>query len=434
MEKNTKKLSLEPYKGTRDFYPQDQFVQNYIFSVWRKVVESYGYLEYGASILEETELYKAKSGDEIVNEQTYTFTDRGGRDVTIRPEMTPTVARMVAQKRKELSFPLRWYSIPNLFRYERPQRGRLREHWQLNVDMFGVDGIDADIEIISLAHDAMRAFGATAEQFVIRINNRKFLNFLLREVLGLNPEQSQAVSKIMDKKDKISSADVDEMVKEKMGGSEKSVDVANFINRGLDFFEDSKYKNSEEYKELMSVQQALVKKGIKNAVIDEMLVRGFDYYTGTVFEMYDTNPKNPRALFGGGRYDDLVGIFGVEKVTGIGFGWGDVTTRDFLETYNLLPPYQPPVKLYICHLENYLEAANKLASNLREQGLAVAVDLTDRKVSAQVKTADKEKIPFVLVVGEEEVKSGKYKVKSLKESAEKELSQQEILNFINAGI
>jgi len=165
-----------------------------------------------------------------------------------------------------------------------------------------------------------------------------------------------------------------------------------------------------------------------------MLVRGFDYYTGTVFEMYDTNPKNPRALFGGGRYDDLVGIFGVEKVTGIGFGWGDVTTRDFLETYNLLPPYQPPVKLYICHLENYLEAANKLASNLREQGLAVAVDLTDRKVSAQVKTADKEKIPFVLVVGEEEVKSGKYKVKSLKESAEKELSQQEILNFINAGI
>ena len=139
MEINNKKLSLEPYKGTRDFYPREQFIQDYIFGVWKKVVESYGYLAYDASILEETELYKAKSGEEIINEQTYSFTDRGGREVTIRPEMTPTVARMVAAKRRELVFPLRWYSIPNLFRYERPQRGRLREHWQLNVDMFGVD-------------------------------------------------------------------------------------------------------------------------------------------------------------------------------------------------------------------------------------------------------------------------------------------------------
>ena len=173
MDTQKKKLSLEPYKGTRDFYPEDQFVQNYIFGVWRKVAESYGYLEYGASILEETDLYRAKTGEEIVNEQTYSFTDRGGRDVTIRPEMTPTVARMVAQKRKELSFPLRWYSIPNLFRYERPQRGRLREHWQLNCDMFGVDSIDADVEIISLAYDIMKAFGAKDENFEIRINDRK---------------------------------------------------------------------------------------------------------------------------------------------------------------------------------------------------------------------------------------------------------------------
>src|SRR3989344_7700920 len=148
MEKNTKSLSLEPYKGTRDFYPRDQFVQNYIFGVWKRVAERFGYLEYNASIIEETDLYKAKSGDEIVNEQTYSFTDRGGRDVTIRPEMTPTVARMVARKRKELALPLRWYSIPNLFRYERPQRGRLREHWQLNVDMFGSNSRAADAEII----------------------------------------------------------------------------------------------------------------------------------------------------------------------------------------------------------------------------------------------------------------------------------------------
>ena len=167
-----KKLSLEPYKGTRDFYPRDQFIQNYIFGVWRRVAQKYGYVEYGASILEETDLYRDKTGEEIVNEQTYSFTDRGGRDVTIRPEMTPTVARMVAQKRKELTFPLRWFSIPNLFRYERPQRGRLREHWQLNCDIFGVDSIEADVEIISLAYDMMKAFGANDENFKIKINSK----------------------------------------------------------------------------------------------------------------------------------------------------------------------------------------------------------------------------------------------------------------------
>ena len=170
----------------------------------------------------------------------------------------------------------------------------------------------------------------------------------------------------------------------------------------------------------------LKNRGITNAVFDPTIMRGFDYYTGTVFEMYDTNPVNPRALFGGGRYDDLVGIFGVEKVSGIGFGWGDVTTRDFLETYNLLPAYHPPVQLYICHLDGYLEAANQLAADLRKQGINVEVDLTSRQVSKQVKIADKEKIPYVLVVGEEEVKSGKYKVKSLAKSAETEVTREGI--------
>ena len=189
---------------------------------------------------------------------------------------------------------------------------------------------------------------------------------------------------------------------------------------------------SEGAEELNKVIVALEKKGIKNIVYDPTLVRGFDYYTGTVFEMFDTNPVNPRALFGGGRYDDLVGIFGVEKVSGVGFGWGDVTTQDFLETHGLLPEYKPAIDLYICHLDNYLEQANQLASDLRKQGLRVAVDLTDRKVSQQVKTADKESIPFVLVVGEEEVKSGKFKVKNLKASGEKELDKGQIAAFIKA--
>ncbi len=403
----TKKLSLEPYKGTRDFYPKDQFIQNYIFGVWRKVAERFGYLEYNASILEETDLYRAKSGEEIVSEQTYSFTDRGGRDVTIRPEMTPTVARMVAQKRKELSFPLRWFSIPNLFRYERPQRGRLREHWQLNCDIFGVDSIEADVEIISLAYEIMKGFGAKDENFVIKLNNRRALNRLFSE-MGLDEEKQKTFRRLLDKKGKI--PDFDEQAKAILGKPFNA--------------------NLEPDKETSELMQKLTKLGITNVVFEPFLVRGFDYYTGTVFEMYDTNPVNPRALFGGGRYDDLVGIFGVEKVSGIGFGWGDVTTRDFLETYNLLPEYQPPVKLYICHLENYLEAANQLASDLRKQGVNVAVDLTSRKVSQQVKTADKENIPFVLVVGEEEAKSGKFKLKNLKLGKEVVVNQENIISSL----
>jgi len=411
MEKNTKSLSLEPYKGTRDFYPRDQFVQNYIFGVWKRVAERFGYLEYNASIIEETDLYKAKSGDEIVNEQTYSFTDRGGRDVTIRPEMTPTVARMVAQKRKELVFPLRWFSIPNLFRYERPQRGRLREHWQLNCDIFGVDSVEADVEIISLAYGIMKEFGAKDENFTIKLNNRRALTQLFEE-MGLGEEKQKTFRRLLDKKDKVE--DFDQQAKALLGKPFNANPVPD--------------------KETAEVMEKLKKLGIMNIVYEPYLVRGFDYYTGTVFEMYDTNPKNPRALFGGGRYDDLVGIFGVEKVSGVGFGWGDVTTRDFLETYNLLPDYKPPVQLFVCHLEGYLDAANQLASDLRKQGVNVAVDLTDRKVTAQIKTADKEAIPFIVVVGEEEAKSGKYKVKSLRESKETEVDKSKIADLILTGL
>jgi len=424
----TKKLSLEPYKGTRDFYPRDQFIQNYIFGVWRRVAESFGYLEYDASILEETDLYRAKSGEEIINEQTYSFTDRGGRDVTIRPEMTPTVARMVAQKRKELTFPLRWFSMPNLFRYERPQRGRLREHWQLNVDIFGVEGAEADVETIAVARGIMKAFGANDEAFEIRINDRRLLNFLLHEHLQLTDEQAHKISKLIDKMKKMKAEEFLQEAKEVIGEKAAKLEAVLYV-KSLDELGEVAPKSKGAH-ELQAVFKNLENLGIKNFVYDPSVVRGFDYYTGVVFEIYDTSPLNNRALFGGGRYDDLVGIFGVEKVPGVGFGMGDVTIRDFLETHSLLPKYAPPVKLYICHLEGYLENANQLAADLRAQGLSVAVDLTNRKVSAQVKTADKELIPYIVVVGEEETKSGQYKLKNLKESKEETASQEDLVKYL----
>jgi histidyl-tRNA synthetase len=434
-ENNTKKLSLEPYKGTRDFYPQDQFAQNYIFSVWKKVAESYGYLEYNASILEETELYKAKSGEEIVSEQTYSFVDRGGREVTIRPEMTPTVARMVAQKRKELAFPLRWFSIPNLFRYERPQRGRLREHWQLNVDIFGVDSVAADIEVVSVANGIMKAFGAQETQYEIRVNSRKFLNFLFNDFLQLTAEQSHKLAKLVDRMHKISGDEFLAQLQEIVNDSTKaSVVIAVSRARTLGELPES-IRAHESIIELENFIQSLRAAGISNARFEMSVVRGFDYYTGIVFEVFDTNPANPRSVFGGGRYDDLVGIFGVEKVPGIGFGAGDVTIRDFLETYSLLPEYTPTVDLYIAPFEEiYINDANKLAQSLREQGLRVAVDLTSRKVASKVKTADKEKIPWVVVVGEEEIKSDFYKLKNFAESKEYSVASKDISALVKREI
>ena len=247
-------LDTQPYKGVRDFYPEDMAVQNYIFGVWRKIVEGSGYQEYSASMLEPTELYTEKSGAEIVNDQTFTFIDRGERSVTLRPEMTPSLARMVAAQRKSLKFPLRWYSIPNLFRYERPQRGRKREHWQLNVDLLGMTGVEADKEIVSIAYKIMREFGAKDEDFAIHINN----------------------------------ADV------------------------------------EAFKDIAP-----------NVILDPELARGQTYYTGMVFEIFDTNKENGRALAGGGRYDNLLELFGVEPVPAVGFAAGDVGIRDFLETHGL---------------------------------------------------------------------------------------------------
>src|SRR5690606_18029310 len=203
-------LSSQPYKGTRDYYPEDKRVQNYIFDTWKRVVEQFGYEEYGAPILENLEIYAAKSGQELVNDQTYTFTDRGGRVVAIRPEMTPSISRMVAARRQELAYPARLFSIANFMRYERPQRGREREFWQLNVDVFGVDTVMADIEVISIADAILKEFGAKKNDYIIRINNRKFIHFMMAEFLGLDATGALHMTKLFDRRNKITEQDFDE--------------------------------------------------------------------------------------------------------------------------------------------------------------------------------------------------------------------------------
>ncbi|MBU3968837.1 histidine--tRNA ligase [Patescibacteria group bacterium] len=435
LEEELNKINKEPYKGVRDFYPEDMFVQNYIFDVMRKIVESFGYTEYSASILEPTSLYKAKSGQEIVNEQTYTFTDRGGREVTLRPEMTPTLARMVAKRKRDLVFPLRWYSIPNMFRYERPQKGRLREHWQLNVDIFGVKSIDADVEIISLAYILMKKFGAKDNDFEIRVNSRKILNSIFRNFLNLDEEEVKNLMKLIDRKEKIGKDDFEAELSIILGEKSDAFIKILKIKNILDFSSvlPKELVESEGVKDIQILINKLRDMGIKNVIFSPGLVRGFDYYTSTVFEIYDTNPNNNRAMFGGGRYDDLLDIFGEDKIPAIGFGMGDVTIRDFLETHKLLPNHKAKVCLYICTLtDEYISHANKIAIKLRENDLNVEVDLTSKKVSDQLSLANKKGIPFVVCVGENEVKTGKYKIKNMDTGEEKEIKFDQISNFISS--
>lgn len=421
------KIGTESYKGVRDFYPEDSFILEYIFYVWKSVVESYGYVEYKASILESAELYKAKSGEEIVNDQTYTFMDRGEREVTLRPEMTPTVARMVAGKIHDLAFPLRWYSIPNLFRYEKPQRGRLREHWQLNVDMFGVDSNDADVEVLTIAYKIMQKFGAKDADFVIKINNRKIINSLYAK-FELTPENAYKVSKIIDKKDKISGEAFETALSELL--RDKTADFIRLLTSSERLMEFLGPEDTDA-KELVAVVEKLNSFGIQNVSFEPTLMRGFDYYTGIVFEVFDLHPDNNRSVFGGGRYDDLLDIFGARKVPAVGFGAGDVTIRDFLETHGLLPKYKPATDLYVCTLKpEFIVEANKLAETLRVQGLDVAVDLTDKKLGDQIKTASKQSVPFILVIGENEVKSGMYSLKNLESGEETKVTIDQITNTV----
>lgn len=407
-----KKLDTSSYKGVRDFYPEDMFILDYIMSVWHEVMQSYGFEHYNASILEPTELYESKTSEEIVNEQTYTFTDRGNRRVTLRPEMTPTVSRMIAKKRRELSLPLRWYSIPNVFRYERPQKGRLREHWQLNADVFGISEIEAEAELIEISYKIMRRFKLEEKDFVIRINDRKILEQIFEE-LKLDDKKRSDFRRLLDKKDKIK--DFNDEAEKILGRPYNIV--------------------TEPNKDIKELQKKLTERGINNVVFDPNLIRGFDYYTGIVFEIFDTNPDNRRSIFGGGRYDNLLEHFGIEKIPAIGFGMGDVTIKETLASRGLLPQSISPAHVGLCIInENSIEPSIKIANDLRKTGVDVLVHYPNKKVGEQIKFFDKKKIPFVIFIGDDEIKTGKIKIKKLKTGEEKVETLDEIKEYLKESL
>ncbi len=424
-------MSQQPYKGARDFYPEDKRLHKWLLAKWRKVAEKYGYEEYDAPILELTELYVAKSGDELVNEQTYSFKDRGGRDVSIRPEMTPSVSRMIAGRRQELGYPTRWYSIPNLWRYERPQKGRMREHWQLNVDIFGVSTVDADLELIMVARDIMEELGAEKEMYTIKINSRKLVDIIMADYLGLGVGETHQMVKLLDKNAKMSPETFETEARGIFSNPDEGWGKLNALLEAKSMGDlPDEIKNAEPIKEVQILFTLLKENGISNAVFDVSLMRGFDYYTDIVFEIFDNHEDNNRSLFGGGRYDGLVGLFGVEPLPTAGFGMGDVTILNFLEVHDLLPKLQSETDIYIVVIGDVLREAQGIANLLREGGLNVAVDITGKKVDKQLRNASKKGVQHVLFVGEEELNTEEFTLRDMDSGDEHRHSLAEITSSL----
>lgn len=426
-------LSSQPYKGTRDYYPEQKRIQNYIFATWRRIVQLHGYEEYGAPMLEPLEVYAAKSGQELAGEQTYAFVDRGDRTVAIRPEMTPSISRMVAARRQELGYPARLYSIANFMRYERPQRGREREFWQLNTDIFGVDGVSAEAEIIGLASELMKAFGARDDMYVIRINNRVLIDYMMAHFLGLDAVQSQMMVKLFDRKNKISPEEFRDQAVEIFGADLaaeglKRIGLLTSARSMADL--PQQLLESTAVREVQALFTMLEQAGVKNAIFDITLMRGLDYYTGTVFEVFDTDPENNRSLFGGGRYDGLVGLFGAEPIATVGMAPGLTTTELFLRSHGLLPDLMSTTEVGIIVIDNTFQGAQRLAKRLRAEGVNVEVDITGRKIDKQIKAVIKKQIPFIVFVGESEIESELYSFKDTATTNEDALSFERIVSRV----
>lgn len=427
-------LATQPYKGARDFYPEDKRFQKYMFSTIRRVVERFGYEEYDAPILEPLDLYLAKSGEEIVNEQTYAFEDRGGRKVAIRPEMTPSVSRMVAGRRQELGYPLRWYSIPNLWRYERPQRGRLREHWQLNVDIFGLSDIKAEQEIIQITDAILKQFGATHDMYTVRVNSRKLMDFIMKDYLKLKEVQIHMASKLIDRMHKMPHDEFEAEIDAIFTPSQRDEGASNKLLGLLKIKQmhhlPEAVREHESAKELKQLLDTLHDLRITNAVFDITIMRGLDYYTGIVFELRDTHVDNNRSMMGGGRYDGLVGLFGVEPVPTVGFGWGDVTLQNFLEGHDLMPRLRPETDVYVVLIGDVYDKAQRLIQELRDMGANVAVDLTSRKPDKQLKTAVKKGVHYAMFIGEKELAEEMYEIRNLVTGTEERHSAARIVSII----
>jgi histidyl-tRNA synthetase len=387
--------------GFRDFYPEQFAERAHIMNVWRDVARRFAFLEYDGPPLEPLELYTRKSGEEIVG-QLYNFVDKGGREITLRPEMTPTLARMAAAKANALRKPIRWFSVPQLFRYERQQRGRLREHFQLNVDIIGEADVTADAELLAVALEIMRGCGLSASDVRARISDRRLLRALLAE-LGVSDEQAPAVFAVVDKVDR-QPRDISREKLEAIGMNSTAVERL-FALMGevtLDAIERD-FGGSAGVGRLVTELRRyfgyLESLGVLDWVtIDLKIVRGLAYYTGIVFELFDANAEL-RAICGGGRYDTLLQSLGGVDLPALGFGMGDVVLAELLRDRGLLPSKTPGPRVWGASEAAAMERdVRRAATVLRSNGVSVEYALREQALMKQVKAAKAAGAAWVLTL------------------------------------
>jgi histidyl-tRNA synthetase len=411
---------IPPVKGTRDFYPEQMAMRTWLYGAVRRVSESFGYQEWEAPILESLDLYAAKSGEELVKKQSYVFTDRGGDEITLRPELTPSLARMIAQKQAELAFPARWWSFGPFWRYEKMQKGRSREFFQWNIDMLGVNSPEADAELVAIAAGFLNAVGLTPAQARIYVNNRRFMDSEF-ERLAIPDDRKVAVSSLVDRREKMEPAAWEAYALE-IGLSAQQLDgLKNLLA------DDQAWRRSEELIRLFAALGAL---GAAEYVqFDPNIMRGLLYYTGTVFEAFDVSGSLRRAILGGGRYDNLLRDVGGEPLSGVGFAMGDVVVGLVLQELGLIPPLATtPAAVLVTVFSSELQSESlKLAAQLRQSGLNVTCYPEAAKLPKQFKFADRMGMRAVLVLGPDEVAQGRLTLKNLFSSTQEVIARTDVV-------
>lgn len=414
-----KKL-IQSVKGTREFYPEEMAARNFIYSKARQASELFGFQEWDGPFLESIDLYAAKSGDELVKEQAFVFPDRGGDLITLRPELTPTLARMIAQRQNELTYPVRWWSFGPFWRYERPQRGRSREFFQWNVDMIGVNTPEADAEMIAVAATFLKLCGLGSNQALILVNDRKLMDQQF-SALGILQEDRLAVSGAIDRRSK--------MEPEKWERNLFDLGMTPFQITGLkDILADTDlWKKSDE---MVRLFKALKMMGVSDYVrYDPNIMRGLLYYTGTVFEGFDTSGSVKRAIFGGGRYDNLLKDVGGDPLSGVGFAMGDVVTGIILKEHGLFSTDSAiPARVMVSVFDSTsYNASVSVASSLRNAGINTLLYPEPVKLQKQFKFADKMGLNFVIVLGPDEIMAKKVTLKNLSDMTQVILPQEDLV-------
>ena len=413
-------------RGTRDFYPEDMRVRNWLFERFHSAALSHGFEEYDAPVLETEDLYTRKSGEEIT-QQLYNFEDKGGRKVALRPEMTPTLARMVMARSGALPLPIKWYSIPQCWRYERTQRGRGREHYQWNVDIWGADGVEADAELISVLVKFFRSVGLSSDDLVIRVSSRKVLEEVLGS-LGISGDGFSKTCIVIDKMDKLP-ADVIESQLSELGLDQVAITTIQSVLsiNDLGELERSLGADSEAVSELKSIFSLSESYGISDWMeLDASVVRGLAYYTGPVFEAHD-RAGELRAVCGGGRYDRLIGTLGGKDLPATGFGFGDMVVMELLEAKGLVPEINNGVQDIVFGMGPELrDAAMRVASSLRSSGRSADLVLEDKKMKWVFKHAERIGAERLVMVMPDEWSNGNVKVKKLSTGEESEVPFEEL--------